>query len=271
MEPAETHIQQKAQWVYGISMLIFLYRFMSEGMFTQMSQPVLASSESEWIYTWFLSTGIASFIVSHTWASILFDLSLFALPILLVLYFNRWLAICFTALTLVYFLSFNVIAMHHYHGLIGVLLLSIPFWFTSSTKFTLAWDGVRYYFLYIFASAAIWKLMRGSVFNPEQMSWILKGQQLDYLLQHPTGIRTEILSYLIVNTAVSHLLLLANTLLQLSFIIGFFTKRYDKLLLYAAVLFSIANYIVMGIASFELLILCLTLFDWSKMKPSSIE
>ncbi len=269
MEPAETHIQQKAQWVYGTSMLIFLYRFVSEGMFTQMSQPVLTNSESEWIYTLFMNTGIAPFIASHTWASILFDLLLFALPILLVLYFNRWLAICFSALTLIYFLSFNVIAMHHYHGLVGVLLLSIPFWFTSNIKFTLAWEGVRYYFLYIFASAAIWKLMRGSAFNPEQMSWILKGQQLDYLLQHPTGLRAEILAYLIANPAVSHLLLLANTLLQLSFITGFFTKRYDRLLLFAAVLFAMANYIVMGIASFELLILCLTLLDWSKIKSSS--
>lgn len=268
IEPAQTGIQQKAQWVYGLAVLIFLFRFISEAMFTQMSQPVFAAEEHELVYRLFFNSGIAQFISAHVWASIAFDLSLFALPILLILYFNRWLAISFTILTLVYFLSFNTIAIHHYHGLVGVLLISIPFWFTDEKKFMLAWEGVRYYLLYIFASAALWKIMRGSAFSTEQMSLILKSQQLDYLLQHTTSFKSQILSYLIANPATAHLLLLANTFLQLSFLVGFFTKRFDRFLLLAAIFFSIANYLLMGIASFELLILCLTLVDWSKIKLS---
>ncbi len=269
IEPTQTRIQQKAQWVYGLAVLIFLSRFISEAMFTQTSQPVFAAEEHELVYHLFLKSGIAQFITAHVWASIAFDLSLFALPIFLILYFNRWLAICFTLLALVYFLSFNIIAVHHYHGLVGLLLISIPFWFTDEKKFMLAWEGVRYYLLYIFASAALWKVVRGSAFSTEQMSLILKSQQLDYLLQHPATFKSQVVSYLIANPATAHLLLLANTFLQLSFFAGFFTKRFNRLLLFAAIFFSIANYLLMGIASFELLILCLTLLDWSKIKLST--
>jgi hypothetical protein len=54
--------------------------------------------------------------------------------------------------------------------------------------------------------------------------------------------------------------------LQLSFAIGFFTKKFDRFLFWFAILFVVANLFVMGILSMELLILDLTLLNWEKVE-----
>ena len=108
---------------------------------------------------------------------------------------------------------------------------------------------MRYYFLYIFSSAALWKILRGSAFYHDQLSNILKQQQINLLLQNPDGYKAHIAQFLISHTNFSHALLLANVVLQLSFAIGFFTKKFDRFLFWFAILFVVANLFVMGILS----------------------
>lgn len=261
----EEEFKTKVLWVYGSAIAIFMFRFISEAMFTQMSAPSLVSRETECFYQIFFASGIVQIISGSTIYSILADISLLIVPLLLMLSFQRALAIFFSIITLIYFFSFNIITGHHYHGLVGLLVISVPFWFKNEIKFRLAWEGARYYLLYIFASAALWKISRGSVFHPEQLSAILSSQQLDYLLQNSGTLKARALSYLIAHPSFSHYLLLLNTMLQLSFVVGFFTKRFDFVLVILAVAFTLFNYVVMGIWSFELLILCIPLLNRIKL------
>ncbi len=133
-------------------------------------------------------------------------------------------------------------------------------------RFNLLWEGARYYLLYIFASAALWKIFRGSVFYQEQLSNILKHQQLDLLLQQSQSYQAHCVQYLIAHPEISHAVLIVNVVVQLCFAFGFFTKKFDSLLFILAIVFCAANYFVMGITSTELLVLNLTLLNWEKIE-----
>ncbi|MES2621499.1 MAG: hypothetical protein V4615_11670 [Bacteroidota bacterium] len=230
-----------------------------------MSQPPFIFEENEVVYKYFLFSGIPQFITSGSLVPALIDVCWYALPILFLLTNERIYAILFSIVTLIYFLTYNVAAAHHYHGLVGLLIVTIPFWTKKEERFHFLWEAARYYWLYIFASAALWKISRGTVFYADQLSNILKSQQINLLLQHPDTFKAHIAQYLIANPSTAHLVLIVNVLLQLSFSIGFFTKKFDTYLFWLAIIFSIANYYVMGIASFELLILNFTLMNWERI------
>jgi len=240
-------------------------------MLAQMQHPPFIFEEKEWIYKWYLATSIPQFATSNSIISSLFDISLLVFTVGFLLSKKRIFAVLFSLVALNYFLTFNMVTGHHYHGMVGLLIISVPFWFKSEERFSFSWDAARYYLLYIFSSAALWKILRGSALYHDQLSNILKAQQIDLLLQNPDSFKAHIAQYLIANTGVSHALLIAVVVLQLAFITGFFTRKYDMVLFALSIAFVIANYWVMGIVSFELLILNLTLLNWEKIEAYLIK
>lgn len=253
--------------VFAVALAILLVRFFSHSLLPQMGTSVLVLfPQKEMFYQWFYNMGITQYIVHHYIVAAAFDVCLFFSGFFFLILRERIFAVVFWLLTLIYFLSFNIITGHHYHGLVGVLIIVLPFFSKEKNRFNLGWEGVRYYLLYIFASAALWKILRGSAFNVEQLSSILKAQQLDLLLQNPESLRANISAYLISHPSVGHAILLVNVVVQLSFSIGFFTKRFDTVLLVLSIVFVVANYFVMSIVSWELLILSLSLLNWDKVE-----
>lgn len=253
--------------VFAAALVVLLVRFFSHVLLPQMgaNTPVLFQ-QTEVFYKLFHASGITQYIVGHYIIAAAFDVCLFFSAFFFIITRERILAVVFWLLTLIYFLSFNIITGHHYHGLVGVLVITIPFFSKSEKRFDFLWQAVRYYLLYVFASAALWKILRGSAFNVEQLSSILKAQQLDLLLQNPDSLRAAISSYLIAHPTTAHYVLLINVALQLFFITGFFTKRFDSILLLLSIIFVVANYFVMSIVSTELLILSLALLNWDSVQ-----
>jgi hypothetical protein len=264
-ETFDNEIRLKTNFVFGFALVILYYRFISASIMSAMSQPPFIFEENELIYKLFLASGIPQLITSGSVIPALFDVCWYALPILFLLTLDRGYAIAFTIVTTIYFLTYNIVAAHHYHGLVGLLIISIPFWSKKETRFHFLWDAARYYWLYILASAALWKILRGSIFYTDQLSNILKSQQINLLLQHPDTFRAHIAQYLIANPQVAHIVLLANVALQLCFLAGFFTKKFDGYLFVLAIAFCVANYYIMGIVSWELLILNFTLMNWERV------
>jgi hypothetical protein len=262
----ERSYRVKAYFVFGIAMFVFFRRLISASMLSQMNHPLFLFSGQESIYNAFIATGIPQFITSSTVLSALLDVSLLVLTIGFLMSFNRLFAVAFWLVALNYFLTYNSVTGHPYHGMVGMLVMVMPFWFKKEDKFNLTWDLARYYFLYVFASAALWKLFRGSAFYDLQLTDILKSQQIDLLLQNPDNYKAHFVEYLISHTGISHFILLVNIFLQASFLIGFFTRKFDMVLFVLAIVFCISNYYVMGILSVELLILELTLLDWGKVE-----
>jgi len=262
----DREFQIKAYFVFGVAMYICFYHLISNAMLSQMQQPPFIFDETETVYKWYKLTGIPQFITANSFISACFDISLLVFTVGFLLSKRRIFAVLFSLVALNYFLSYNMVTGHHYHGLVGLLVISIPFWFKSEQRFNFSWEAVRYYFLYIFSSAACWKVLRGSAFYHDQLTNILKNQQINLLLQNPNNYKAHIAQFLISHSHFSHIVLLVNVILQLSFAIGFFTKKYDRVLFALAITFVVANFLVMGILSMELLILNLTLLDWEKIE-----
>lgn len=262
----EKNYRAKAKLVFGLVLLLLAVRFLSNALLSQIGSPAVLFEQTEAVYRLFHKTGLLQFLTGHSYASALFDIVLLFLPLVVILTGERTSIVAFSLFALVYFFAFNIITGHHYHGLVGLLVITIPFWSKEEKRFDFLWDGARYYLLYVFGTAGLWKVLRGSVFYNEQMSNILKAQQLDLLLQQPDSFQSSVVRYLIAHPDVSHIVLIVNVCLQLSFLVGFFTRKFDTALLFLCLTFVTANYFVMSITSTELLILCVTL-----LSPSQLE
>lgn len=252
----------RLNFAFGAILLLLFYRFIQSVLLSQMGQPLVPPANNDFVYLLFYNSGIMQFILSHPFVASVLDMMLFLLPILAMVTGRRAFVSGTTLGLLLYQFIFNWVTYHNYHGLVGAIALTIPFWSKKEQRFELLWQGIRYYWLYVFASAGLWKVLRGSAFHDGQLSSILMAQQLDMLLQHPDSWKAHLIQYLISHKQVANTVLLINVALQLSFLIGFFTRRFDYLLIGLSLLFCVANYFVMHIISAELLVLNLTLLNW---------
>src|SRR5690606_22284207 len=107
--------------------------------------------------------------------------------------------------------------------------LFFPFLFLSLSlkNFWFVLNGLRYYFLYFFFSAGIWKLAQQGFFYTETMSGILQLQHKSLLTDSKESVRVDIYNWLITHPVMSGLFYKAATLSELFFGIGFFTKKFD--------------------------------------------
>jgi len=139
------------------------------------------------------------------------------------------------------------------------LLFPVIFIPKKEKTFVLLFEGLRYFFLFFFASAAVWKFVQGGIFNINQMSGVLLFQHNQLLTNSPGYWQANMLYYVIQHSWLSYSLYLSATLLEAVFIIGFFTKKYDRLLAMAVILFLIADMLIMRIPYFEIVPFMLTL------------
>lgn len=132
-------------------------------------------------------------------------------------------------------------------GYVSWILLPLMFAFKPGVSFFYMLHTMRYFFLIIFSSAALWKIRAGGIFNIEQMSAILLKQHTSYLLAAPNDWFSRFLNFLISNTKISWCLYLVAALAELFFVIGFFTKKHDRLLLIIFILFLLFDLFIMRI------------------------
>lgn len=266
-ETTQGHIDLRARYFYLGCVAIFAIRFVSNTLFSQFSQPVLIDPGIDNTYWLFHLLGIPH-IATHSiiWSAVL-DILLFLLPVMaLLIGHRRIIAFFFSFLILTYQITYSTYSAHHYHSLIGVLFLSSAFWFGPGMRFTYIWEALRYYFFFIFLSAAMWKLSTGALFDSKQMSSILMSQHVQTIYDYPSSVMTHFYSYLIAHEGLARLFLIAGFALQISFIGGFFTKKYDRIYMLLFIAFFVTNYFLMHIVSIELFIFCLVLWDWNAME-----
>lgn len=264
---SQAQIDIRARYYYLGCVLIFAIRFASSCLFSQLSQPVLISPDIDntfWLFHWL---GIP-YLATHSviWSAVL-DILLFLLPIIASVVSGRRLyALLFTLLAIIYQITFSTYTKHQYHSLIGVLVLSIPFWAGPGRRFTFLWEAARYYFSFIFSSAALWKLSRGTVLDGGHMSSVLMAQHVQTIYEYPASVFAHIHSYLISHAGLARLVFLTGFVIQLSFLGGFFTKKYDRVYLVLFIAFFAMNYLVMQIFDLEIFIFLLVLLDWDKIE-----
>jgi hypothetical protein len=215
-----------------------------------------------------IATGIPRYMIAHpAWFTIA-DILAFLLPLPLIFRearqtghpetrpanFSPWPGLLFVCYLAFYLLLADIFWQVHHEPFILLLVLALVWTTGRPDRFYLILKGCRYYFLYIFVSAAIWKLARGAVFNSEEMSRILLLHHTDLLTGDCTSLACRFYSWLIAHSTIAQSLYLAAFVLEAIFVMGFFTRRWDRLLIALTILFVLADLLVMRIPYWTILL-----------------
>ena len=210
--------------------------------------------------TWlFMKTGIHQWLLNNKQGWLVFDTLFYSIPLIYFLSHNvirtgsKLVAVLMLLINWMYVQCYTLYPTNSIEAHIAWLLFPIAFLTANAKTFRLLMEGLRYFFLFFFVSAGIWKIVTGSIFNTEQMTGILLYQHADLLLTSTGYWQTNFIQWLIDHPTIGFSLYLAATLLELLFIIGFFTKKYDHLLIAGAILFLIFDQLIMRIPYYEIL------------------
>lgn len=91
------------------------------------------------------------------------------------------------------------------------------------------------------------------------MSGVLLYQHAELLSNSPGYWQTDLIQWLIGHPSIGYTFYLLATLFELVFIVGFFTKKYDHLLIIGFIVFLIFDHLIMRIPYYELLPYLITL------------
>lgn len=222
------------------------------------------------MYKLFMIFPLVEELSNYKWIGAIMDLFALFCPLILIFHKNRSLIISNLVVFLIHSLLFNISYHHHFHFIVMYIFAYVPFISYKSEHRQLLWEWFRYYGLFIMSSAALWKLSRGNCFNPHQFSNILIYQHLELLSRVDLSLYGSFIRYFIRHTLLSQWIFLGAIGLELSFILGFFTKKYDVLLAYLLLVFLVFNWLFMGIPSIFSFIMVLPLIT-SKLKEFSSE
>ena len=256
---SDSHYQKMRFVVFVFSIFVLIFHFYTNTLLHQLCSPVFVFPEADNIYWVFQLLNIPKFLVSNYWIALSFDSLFFLFAILSLIYRNnRVFPILFWIFLITYFIFLNTFLCHHVHMLVGLIFITIPF-MVDKKHFAFLWDGVRYYALFIYVSSALWKIFRGNLFDDEHFSNILHEQSINLLSVSPSDFRAGLIQYLLQHPTSAYIVDLLGIIAQLSFLIGFFTKKFDRMLIVIGIAFHLFTYLLMDILYIELFVLYLTM------------
>jgi hypothetical protein len=257
-------------------MLIFyalaVYKFVN-GMWLFQNTPFAFRPYFDGSLWMFMQTGFHQWLLNNQPASIVMDLMFYLLPAIYFIAYNRnvkkasVIAAFMLLMNLVYVWCYTLYPTNSPEGHTGWLFTPVLFMSVTLTGFYLWMHALRYFFLFFFFSAALWKIYQGGVFEPMQMSGILLEQHKDLLVTDAQGWYAYFIYWLVQHPVAGRFLYLATTIVELIFIIGFFTRKYDRLLLLLFCIFLLLDVLVMKIPYYEVLGLTLPLLFSGKKDP----
>jgi hypothetical protein len=255
-----------ARVVFALILTSLVWSFFSGNLLHQLQEPVIKYPYVDltyWVMHWF---GIPEFITGHFWVAGLFDLALFAFCILSLLYPERRLFIwSFIVLYFVYFITFNTFGTHHTNHKIGWLMIAVPFTAVNYKTFNFLWKGLRYFLLFIWTDAFLWKFFRLSWLHADQGLLILKKNAAALLYYEPNSWKAGLYQWALQHPGWVNGAYLAGVIMEGLFIIGFFTRRYDRYLLLLSTLLPVGFWLIADANFVELLVLNLTLVNFHKL------
>jgi hypothetical protein len=252
-----------ARIVFLAAIFAWFWRYYNGVLLCQIGVPVLQHPHLDYTYwAWAYST-LPHFLLENK-LGIFVDIGWLTGAIGCVLYVrNNVFPMLFWASSVVYLLTLNL-----YDGWInafftGFLLLPIPFFTKKDRLFNLLMEGLRYYVVFIYLSSFLWKCAGGFFLNEHEGQAVI-ANAIDYwLYEQPASVFSTIYRYFIANKLLSYALILAGALSQAVFVLGFFTKKYDKILFILPFFFHLIAYYFVDVCFFEFLTLQIV-FLWTK-------
>ncbi|OAQ42231.1 hypothetical protein A5893_03715 [Pedobacter psychrophilus] len=233
--------------VFSLYLILLVYKFLNGELLFQHTNPPIIYPILNFPYWLFILSGLKDFIFSSNLLKTIITLSLFSASFLSIIKTKSTFypkIFCFS-IWLYQFLYFSIVAYQPFA--IGILFPCLPFIFKDDFKFTVVFNFGRYFFCGLYFLAGVLKIVNGGIFNIYQMSDSIKMSCLDYMLYNPTSLKTDLMSFFLYHYKLGYLLYLGAALLEMGFILGFLTKKFDYILFILFLIFHFSNYMLLDL------------------------
>lgn len=254
-------------YYYVCFLVLFFIRWVDGLALVQLGKnPINTPRQDPIMWLWHWIKGPQLF--SGTVMSYTLTMTVMGLP-LVILYLqkqkknNRQIILTHILLTAIFIITIYAYPTLSVRKYLPMVLVPLAFVFATDDRYRFAIRSLRYWVCYVFASAALWKIARGVVWDSHHMVETIRSQHIDNIVHWPNHYVTKIASWLISNPQMCYALLVVAVISQLTFAIGFFTRKYDKWLIALLITFVIADYLVMRIEYWEYVLLLPLFFSRS--------
>lgn len=254
----------------GIALLFVLWRMTAGLSLSQLQQPVLFKMDADFSYWMIKILGVSELLVHSTMAGIVFTI-IFIGSGLVLLWLPRktafaWLfAICY----FIYSVIINIYACHSMHYMAVFSIILFAFCARKEEYFVLSWRLMRYYVCFIYSNVFLMKLVNGAFLDWDSGYVFFQDNITEYLFHNESTIMSSLYRWFLQHPFIVNLSAKTIFLFEGIFFIGFFTKKYDKLLIIAAIIIFLSTYIFIDVFFIELLLaVCCPLISeqsWNKL------
>jgi hypothetical protein len=252
--------------VFFVACLVRIYN----GHWMSIQQPVLFADGLN-ITSWlFRLSGWLQLIHDHTWLAILLDILFFSANIFIPVIVGRkpdnLLVVSLLLFNFIYTSTSSAMGLHTIETQLSWIFMPLLFFQMSTRRWLVLFCFLRFFFLFYFFSSGLWKITRGSIFDLNQMQHILLQQHKDLLTLDPEWWLSRFFTGIIQKPFLAQGLYVLSCLLELLFLVGFFTFRYDKWLFIIYIIFIVADVLFMRILFGETLALAVLLLFSTPVK-----
>jgi hypothetical protein len=240
----------RADYTKQLILLVFLELlvFLISGVgYTSISNAPYFNIGVDPLYWIFYGLSIPQTIIKYPILAVAFDFATIGFLLLALFNFKeKWIR-CTVFLLMLYYVTLTGYLGHRNYqsGFIWVLM---PLMFKSEKNKMLAFEMLRYWILFFYTSSAIFKVLGDGFININHLSSILTQQFFPYYIEQNLGMRTTINSYLTNHQKITQVLFWGAIILEMSTVIGFFTKKNDTLIGAFLIAFHMCNWLLMDIS-----------------------
>ena len=260
---SEKQIYFLCRIVFGVIFLDLVFASFSNTLIHQLQSPVLKFAYVDPTFWVMHLLGLPELVTSNFYVAWFWDGMLFISCICILIFpGKKWLIAVFIGFYFVYYIIFNSYGVHHTHSLIPFLIMPVAFLF-SKKSFSFFWQGLRYLLLFSYSAAFLWKFFRFSWLQSNQGILILKKNLTPYLYFNPHTILANVYYWFLNNPLFVEIIFVTGFVLEGIFIIGFFTRKYDRVLFFISLLLPFGFWFLADAVFYEMMILSLTLLPVS--------
>lgn len=231
-------------------LLSLLYFWYSSMMLHHVYDSPFKYKGADMTYWFFDSIGVPTILTGSKFLSFSFScLLVLSFAVALLWIENRWLTILAGLLLLIYQVVFNMKIGYHTHHLFGFQFALLPFYFSKKT-FPQALGLARTLTCLSYFFAGFFKLYQKAWLVPDSFAHVLENQHAAYFYFNPNDLRSVVCKTIIEHPVIGYAFFVSAMLLQLSFAIGLFTNKYNRILALFILLFHVMDWFLMNLGVF---------------------
>ncbi len=254
-------IQRYAPMVFGLFLILYVYRIHSFSILYYTANSPLKNVDTNYTYWLLLLLQFPSYIIQQKWLCTLIDSGVFVVCVFCI--FSKKKRYIFARILLFLFFiqisTLQIFSCTHTKSIACLMIALLPFVCKEEKNTVLLIEFARYFLIYIMVISAYHKVVNGGLMQTDNFPNMLLHQHLDLATLYPQHISYCISHWLIEHKTIANGLFVLLFCTQAIFVIGIFTKRYDRILFVLLFGFAVSTYFIMRIYNFDIVLLGLTL------------